>query len=298
MIANEYADLKYIPIPFEIDGVSANLKRPGIRPSIIVNNERPKKRQRFTLAHEIGHVLIPWHMGTIFDITDGTSSSGIDYWDMEAEANAFATELLMPSTWIRDLLSSNENIAQLNEEIMNQAAVSAVAATLRLRSVLPPGYVFIVKNNDGVVTYSGRSEGTHASTASVGEYCDIENDYIHAQNIFWFETDWEECTWIKMPDAMPLPSMEYRPWRDVLEEILDNITDDIEKRNKLRNQLNGVLGYANGVVKQGEFCEETLFSACMQRLASKTHLKELTDQPIFSEFLISKIKDLISKTNH
>lgn len=298
MIASEYAELRYLPIPFEIDGVSVNLKKTGIRPTIIVNNKRPKKRQRFTLAHEIGHVLIPWHMGTIFDITENKSSNGVEYWEMESEANAFATELLMPSCWVQELIAVNEDVAKVNEEIMKQADVSAIAATLRLRSKLPPGYVFLFLDSEEIVTYSGRTKGTHVDAATVGKYCDLKKKYPHAQCIYEFETYWERCIWVKMQDEMPLPVIKYRPWREVLEEMLEGASDDVSVRNKLKSQLNGVLGYANGFVKRGEFFEETLFAACMQRLSSKDHLKILIDHPLFPEFLTSKIKDLISKEMH
>ena len=295
MIANEYAELRYLPIPFEIDGVSANLKKPGARPTIIVNNGRPKKRQRFTLAHEIGHVLIPWHMGTIFDVTDCHSSNGVEYWEMESEANAFATELLMPASWVQELIAGNEDVAEVNEEIMNQADVSAIAATLRLRSELPSGYVFIVLDSEEVVTYSGRTDGTHVDAAIVGEYCDIQKEYPYSQCIYEFKTYWERFIWIQMKDAMPLPPIKYRPWREVLEDILEDASDDASTKTTLKQQLNGVLGYANGFVKRGEVCEEKLFAACMQRLSSKDHLNVIVIHPFFSEFLTSKIKDLISK---
>lgn len=298
MIANDYADLKYASIPFEIDGISVNLKKAGVRPTIIVNNERPKKRQRFTLAHEIGHVLIPWHMGTIFDVTDVNSVDGLEYWSMEAEANAFATELLMPSYWVQSLIAEKEDIAELNLDLTERADVSAIAAALRLRSELPPGYVFVVVDKEGTVTYSGSSDGTHVPAASVGEHCDAEKEYTFAESVYKFETAWERFSWIKMPDSMPLPSMEMRPWRDVLEEILDDISDDTSYRNKLKQQLNGVLGHANGMLKKGEFCEEKLFAACVQRLSSKAHLKQIFNHSLFTEFLTSKIKDLVEKEKH
>ena len=298
MIANEYADLRYMSIPFDIDGISVNLKKPGVRPTIIVNQDRPKKRQRFTLAHEIGHVLIPWHMGTIFDITDTSASHALDYWDMESEANAFATELLMPSSWIQDIVKDASDIAKINEEIMNQANVSAIAASIRLRSYLPPGYVFIFVNSDETVTYSGRTDGTHVDAVAVGEHFDIKENYPYADCSYDFETSWERCIWIKMQDAIPLPSIEYRPWRDVLQEILEDASDDAAERKRLMQQLNGVLGYANSAVKRGEYCEETLFSACMQRISSKPHLNTIINHSLFPEFLTSKINDLVSKSKH
>jgi hypothetical protein len=62
-VAGRYAKIEYCTIPFSIDGICLNLKRIGVRPTIIINLDRPPLRKRFTLAHELGHVLIPWQPG-------------------------------------------------------------------------------------------------------------------------------------------------------------------------------------------------------------------------------------------
>ena len=64
------------------DGVS--LVRPGSAPALIVDRALPGDRQRFTVAHELGHVLLHHQR---FDITDS---------EAEAEANRFAGSLLFP----------------------------------------------------------------------------------------------------------------------------------------------------------------------------------------------------------
>ena len=70
-LLEHYADLLILPIPFEgIDGISMHLKVPGRTPRVIVNENNSENRLRFTMAHELGHVIIPWHVGMIIDITD------------------------------------------------------------------------------------------------------------------------------------------------------------------------------------------------------------------------------------
>ena len=296
-IAKKYAQLRYTDIPFEIDGISANLKKTGSQPSIIVNSRRPRKRQRFTLAHEIGHVLIPWHMGTIFDITEINSSNSMSYWQMEAEANAFAIELLMPSYWIKEIIHQNIDIAKATLAIVKQADVSAIAAILRLRSELPPNYIFIVIDDSEVVTYSGRSDGTYAKSVATETIFNLEKEYPNLESIYEFSNTWGTYYWIKMPDAISLPSIQYRPWRDILEQILDDVSNDLKCKSKLRNSLNGVLGAAYGSLKKKDeqVCEKKLYAAYIQKLSSKDNLKAIRNHSLFSEFLISKIKDLVSK---
>ena len=80
--------------PEKFDGTTI-LCRSGQR-IIVVNSEIPNDRKRFTIAHELGHCVmhIPF-------------SSDLDpYSDIEDEANAFASEFLMPASVIkRDLVA-------------------------------------------------------------------------------------------------------------------------------------------------------------------------------------------------
>lgn len=70
----------------DIDGLT--LRPEGMRPVIILNSSRPADRQRFSLAHEYGHVVL----------------HAFPYDAMEQEAHEFAAELLMPAKGIaRDL---------------------------------------------------------------------------------------------------------------------------------------------------------------------------------------------------
>ena len=62
-------------------------------------------RRRFTLAHELGHVCIPWHNGDIKCETDNNyfNINGKKLLDtQELEANIFASEILMPTGWIKE----------------------------------------------------------------------------------------------------------------------------------------------------------------------------------------------------
>ena len=77
---------------------SGFLYRDGSNKIIGVNSKTSAKRQRFTVAHEIGHLVLHPSNGLIvdhqIDNRDELSSLGID--QREIEANAFAAALLMP----------------------------------------------------------------------------------------------------------------------------------------------------------------------------------------------------------
>ena len=62
-LATRYAKIEVFSLLLNVDGVSLHIKSKGRKPTIILNDNRPPTRKRFTLAHEIGHILIPWHIG-------------------------------------------------------------------------------------------------------------------------------------------------------------------------------------------------------------------------------------------
>ena len=64
---------------------AVSLRLPDRHPVIIVNTALPGDRQRFTVAHELGHLILHgWEVAAADD-------------DIEAEANMFAAELLAPA---------------------------------------------------------------------------------------------------------------------------------------------------------------------------------------------------------
>ncbi|MES2654939.1 MAG: XRE family transcriptional regulator [Bacteroidota bacterium] len=65
------------------------------QPVILVNNDLPNDRKRFTLAHELGHLVMHLRFS---DITD-------DHKTIEKQANLFASEFLMPLDEIRNDLN-------------------------------------------------------------------------------------------------------------------------------------------------------------------------------------------------
>jgi Zn-dependent peptidase ImmA (M78 family) len=95
------ADAMSVPIVEEaLDrNVSGLLLRRDNSYAIGVNAAHSHVRQRFTIAHELGHLMLHPGRDLILDhvqlnLRDNTSSLGTDR--QERQANAFAAELLMP----------------------------------------------------------------------------------------------------------------------------------------------------------------------------------------------------------
>lgn len=86
----QYAIIIYKSIPVDgVDGVCLNLKTADKTPTVIVNADSARTRQKFTLAHELGHIIIPWHLGTFIDkVDESNGTSNTEYWVIEREANS------------------------------------------------------------------------------------------------------------------------------------------------------------------------------------------------------------------
>lgn len=108
-----------------------------------VNLNHHWKRQRFTIAHELGHFLLHQQEGVHVDraeqgllvkLRNQDSSTGLDV--EEKEANLFAAELLMPIAFLQTDLESYAEIDLLDEEVLKPLAdryqVSTQALTFRL----------------------------------------------------------------------------------------------------------------------------------------------------------------------
>lgn len=128
--------------PFEADDISGLLYRQdGELPVIGVNSSNSLVRQRFTIAHELGHLQLHKGKELILDrlarvnFRDSTSSQATD--TQEMEANAFAASLLMPEDKIKQhLISYLQRRALRDEQLVELLAkdfkVSRQAMEFRL----------------------------------------------------------------------------------------------------------------------------------------------------------------------
>lgn len=106
---------------------------------IAVNERNTPNRQRFTVAHECGHLILGHklneHVDQSFFINrDGRSSVGTD--KDEVEANQFAAELLMPLRFLlRDLDGVDFEAEDGIRKVANKYQVSATAMSFRIANV-------------------------------------------------------------------------------------------------------------------------------------------------------------------
>lgn len=127
--------------PFEGD-ISGMVYRNKDRIIIGVNSLHHPNRQRFTIAHEIGHVLL--HKGTEVHVDrayrvnmrNNISSQAVD--KDEIEANRFAAALLMPEHMLIDDLKGMEIDFESEDDLAELATkyeVSLKAMAIRLSNI-------------------------------------------------------------------------------------------------------------------------------------------------------------------
>ena len=124
------------------DEISGVLVKHGDQATIGVNARHALSRQRFTIAHELGHYLLHSSRELFVDknyvvhFRDQNSSTGSD--PIEVEANQFAAELTMPAAKVRELF--NDYRFDIDDEgalkrLANQFHVSSTAMAVRLSSL-------------------------------------------------------------------------------------------------------------------------------------------------------------------
>lgn len=292
-LLSRYAEVTDRHIPIDgVDGVCLDLKVPGRKTRVIINLRNPPLRRRFTEAHELGHIIIPWHKGTIVDDLDA-SMSGVtgDYWTFEDEANQFAAELLMPSAWMVAAVAGEPDLALLHQNVCVQCSVSALAASRRLATLLPTNIAFVCER-DGVVEFSGKTEHTLVNVPSWGRPFD-KTLYLHADNHYATSLKDRRLHWWTFPSALKVTTRDPRPWRDVLDIIVADLGVRDAERSRFKMSVNGVLAAANSVLKtQGKHSREALVAACLQRFNDRNDLLGIADHPLFMDFVVKRAEEL------
>jgi Zn-dependent peptidase ImmA (M78 family) len=113
------------------------------KPYIRYNGEESQERQRFTVAHELGHFILHKDAPLFVDKNEKVlyrnqdSSTGEIL--KEREANAFAAALLMPQSFVKEELSKMPSNVDTIEHLAKVFGVSTQAMSFRLSNL---GYDF------------------------------------------------------------------------------------------------------------------------------------------------------------
>lgn len=113
------------------DDVSGMVKSSPDEKSIYVNKLDIPQRQRFTIAHEIGHIVLHHDFGAS-EFTQVDYRNANKFYDLkEWEANSFASALLMPKNKAIEIWNLVEDV----DDFANIFKVSKLAASIRLQNL-------------------------------------------------------------------------------------------------------------------------------------------------------------------
>jgi hypothetical protein len=294
LLARTFADLEEDNLPANVDAIVLHEGPSRARPLILLDPRRPPTRKLFTIAHEVGHLVIPWHVGTMACHVDRRLSFPDRlYASTEAEANRFASALLMPSDWVREVVKATPLAFDPIYDEFRKIGVSKIAATLRLVQFLPEGYVFAVCDEHGVVDFAGTSPESRVSPPSRGSVLDASSfdrdasirwtgEASSKQSIFW---------WGFSEIATPPLIVENMDAKSLLKEIVSAVDPSI--REKLYKQISSITGAARGSRKLGSSAE--LYNLFVQRFVGRTDVNvAVQNHPRLKEYLLVRAIELFA----
>lgn len=148
----------------EAEGFEGALIRASDLPlgAIVVRESiREAGRKNFTIAHEIGHFVLPEHdqaslACTAFDVANWADASAER--ELEHEADEFAAELLMPVSLVEGIIKNAHPSLQVIEKIARKAGTSLSAAAWRYCD-LAAEKCAVVWSTEGAIQWTKRAAG-------------------------------------------------------------------------------------------------------------------------------------------
>ncbi|MEA4822250.1 MAG: ImmA/IrrE family metallo-endopeptidase [Erysipelotrichales bacterium] len=283
-------------LPSHVDGIVLDSNKE--KPTVILNADSSESRKIFTLAHEIGHYYIPWHMLNFICHTEYENRTGSSfYWFTEGEANRFAAELLMPQEWIKRIISEKISLPAIVSEVCKMR-VSSTAACLSICKALPAGFLFVETDHNDKVVYSSRSEGTIASPLRRGSIFNKKLFEYTGCEIIPIQNGFTKVFWLRFTDLQITLGIG----KDIENEIdsklmiknfLESLKTNHDIKMSMLRSVNGVIGAANTMHHSSDF--EAIYQTLSQRFASNRDLAYLLDFEQFRKFLLKKAYELSKK---
>jgi Zn-dependent peptidase ImmA (M78 family) len=279
-LAFEYGELEYLNLPYEVDGITIGIGSTQ-RPRILVNAYAPATRRKFTLAHELGHIVIPWHTGTIITHLNPDRVDAA-YMQMETEANRFAAELLMPSDWLTEQFDSSETVEAYFRAVQKIVGTSREATFYKIfRSLPKPIICAPIDSNSNML--KGQRSPTAPMLPPKGTLANHET--FLADNLCEeFEIDGQRfVSWFFI--GREIREADPRPWRAIYKQILD----DTAMQPSLQS-INAIL--AGACNKNRTNSEHDICGAVFRAFENYEHYGIVVKHPLFEQYVIKRVREL------
>lgn len=302
-LIKEYAsfEIEY-DIPFQFDGLC--FFKEGL-PNIIINGNNAESRQRFTLAHELGHILIPGHRNIIScnidnvdeNISDKYNSEELyfEYMSKELEANTFASELLMPLNWIKQVIMKSKSFQEIINIINRETGLSIQAITIRVIKHLKPGNIIFInyQNEDETSIYISPSTNLYKFDINNN---DLNKPYVKkklreiAKNIDVFNFNNYKVEVYDIYDDIHLEKDIYVPQKkstDIIIEFLKNeYTDDARK---MFLKINGIVANINSRKRISTMSKDEFYRVVKDKFRNREgDIREIAETEYFQQYIAKR----------
>lgn len=297
----QYATIELDDIPGSVDAIL--IRKDGDRPLLLVSSKftSARTRYRFTLAHELGHMIIPWQVGTMFCHASATyHASDFLLQKIEAEANRFASEILVPHAWASVTMANDSTtLAERVACVADTAKVSLEAGVLAASRACDPDKMFILVDAAGTVAMASESPGSSFADvpssgdriaestiyAIWGKLSELSRIVVGSRTIYAID-----CSASSTAVTQPLAQASTA----ILAELLAEVEPDIQRKAKLSQTVNGVIGIANDMVA-GVKDPAQIALKLRQRFINRPKLKAVVEHDLFTSFIDTKAHELAKK---
>ena len=139
---------------------------------IFYNGKAPAERQRFTIAHELGHFVLHRGQRPNFSCDKESVYSGADRMrSIEREADDFASNLLMPGDLLRDAISDRRIDLHVLSALAKRFQVSFESLCIRFIKFTPLRAILVYWDN-GFAKYEWRSSSAIKTRARIRRTCE------------------------------------------------------------------------------------------------------------------------------
>lgn len=173
----------------------------GTKRIILNENSDYQARYKFALAHEIGHYYIPHHAIKVYKCHPAEIILFQSNKSEEHEANLFASNLLMPTQFLKKDANRHDFNADAIKLLSDKYGVSLTAAAIRFLETTPDKAAIVISQNGSIKWFKkSRNFKYYLKTRSINENTylfdfyneGIRDETLHSTNAdAWIEDKYD-----------------------------------------------------------------------------------------------------------
>lgn len=297
-LTEPYASVDFVDWAYDCDALVHGLNTP--RPEILLRTlDRVfDRRLRMTLGHELGHIYIPWHIGSItcdgmteiLETPAAALGTPYSFRGQEGEATAFSSLVLMPYR----ALAQDANTKTLSAFFsgLDRYGVSAQATVIRIKTLLRPGFIFRGDYDYGGSITEEASNGTRMPISSLHRTEQLKEAAYESGT---FTIGRKRIAWYRVAEIEDFqPVDDPRTTTQLLRAAVSVMTDGGSPSDKVIASVNGVV---SGALSKVRFRTESeaLSHVRQWTLHHSSIPPEIRSRGEFDMYLKRKVQERLTK---